>query len=697
MPKAAFRKRSTVQMDPVERQQLDEHGPRVCVVLCARGRSQERLIRTLVDALPGGWDCIVSVAERRPLDLPSHVRQICYDDESFSGKTIGHAMAIQLAMCRDEYEYIYVSMQDAVPRPGCLRSLLEYLEAHPEAGVAVPMFYTAGRLNIDGQWAKMPTCQVAHFEYISFLARAGTLAQVGPPDPTMATGWGVCCEFPMRCWKAGWAVAKVREAVCDHLGGTTWGATPGTPSRQAYHMRGQRELQTILQRYDDPEEFFAEADRMLERLQAEIPDESVKRFHAWCENQNNHLGAPGRWAPGATRRNRRRIQLIWWAVHQGGIERVFSLIARRLIAEGHEVEFLHWDHRERGRTFYGVPTRQIESGHAHSILEGMRAFRPDVVMYYSFAEIGRAARLYNASRVIEYMNGKSATLSIIGNGMRRADWICAWESQLGMDEFSGNPAFDGAQHIHIPAPIEWPMDLPSRAELDLPRGVRLITRIGRVVPGKGVEPFLDCMRGLGPEWHGLLVGGSDHTDGYLNALETQCKQEKLPVTCYGNVDDRRTLYGLIKKSFVMLSTSRGDEEGVSNAILESLQMGVPVIATDSGYSREVVIDGKTGVLLDRDAHGATFAAAIRELADNPARHRRLHDGALRLIAERHDESRTYDVWSQLLSGSTREVDELLIAHEKGTEESDAGESALGLDHTVATARRADPAAEARTA
>jgi glycosyltransferase involved in cell wall biosynthesis len=53
----------------------------------------------------------------------------------------------------------------------------------------------------------------------------------------------------------------------------------------------------------------------------------------------------------------------------------------------------------------------------------------------------------------------------------------------------------------------------------------------------------------------------------------------------------------------------GEHQGSPNAVLEALAAGVPVVANDSGGTREMVIDGRTGVLL-RDREPAAIAAAL---------------------------------------------------------------------------------------
>jgi glycosyltransferase involved in cell wall biosynthesis len=56
-------------------------------------------------------------------------------------------------------------------------------------------------------------------------------------------------------------------------------------------------------------------------------------------------------------------------------------------------------------------------------------------------------------------------------------------------------------------------------------------------------------------------------------------------------------------------------EGMSNSLLEAMAAGKPVVATDAGGSPEVVIDGKTGILVPPNDPEALADAMLRLLAD----------------------------------------------------------------------------------
>lgn len=71
-------------------------------------------------------------------------------------------------------------------------------------------------------------------------------------------------------------------------------------------------------------------------------------------------------------------------------------------------------------------------------------------------------------------------------------------------------------------------------------------------------------------------------------------------------------------------------EGLPLAVLEAMAAGRPVVATRIGGMDEAVVDGHTGVLVP-PGDPAALASAIRALADDPARARRLGEAGRRRV------------------------------------------------------------------
>ena len=115
--------------------------------------------------------------------------------------------------------------------------------------------------------------------------------------------------------------------------------------------------------------------------------------------------------------------------------------------------------------------------------------------------------------------------------------------------------------------------------------------IASLVPVKGHIYFIDAIRKVVneyPEIQVLLVG-----DGILRSeLEARVHQLGIDdnVQFLGYRNDVEGILGLLD-TFVLPSL----EEGMSNAVLEAMAHGLPIIVTDSAGSFEIVENGKSGI------------------------------------------------------------------------------------------------------
>ena len=94
-------------------------------------------------------------------------------------------------------------------------------------------------------------------------------------------------------------------------------------------------------------------------------------------------------------------------------------------------------------------------------------------------------------------------------------------------------------------------------------------------------------------------------------------------------------------------------ERISRPVLEALAAGLPVIANDSGGTREQIIDGKTGILL-RDRDPATIAAALMRLLDEPALARRLGERGRAHVARAFPMAGMADTYLKLFNTVAKE-------------------------------------------
>jgi glycosyltransferase involved in cell wall biosynthesis len=109
---------------------------------------------------------------------------------------------------------------------------------------------------------------------------------------------------------------------------------------------------------------------------------------------------------------------------------------------------------------------------------------------------------------------------------------------------------------------------------------------------------------------------------------------------------------LLRASDLFVHPSR--EEGFSNAILEAMAAGLPVVACDVGGNPEAVTDGETGRMVpSRDA--AAFASAIAEFLADPEKRKAMGEAGRRRAIERFSLDRMVGEMESLYESLARGV------------------------------------------
>ena len=180
-----------------------------------------------------------------------------------------------------------------------------------------------------------------------------------------------------------------------------------------------------------------------------------------------------------------------------------------------------------------------------------------------------------------------------------------------------------------------------RSELSIPLDRRVVTFVGRIVPIKRLDRFLAVAQRLRhrEDIHLLIVGDGDLRPQLESSVAARALGDRVTWTGF-----RRDLPAIYCASDVVAITS--DNEGTPVSLIEAQAAGVPVVTTDVGGARDVVEDGVTGRVLDReDVSG--MADAIAEILDEPA------------LASRFAEAgRTHSLSRFTLARLVRDIDDL---------------------------------------
>ena len=78
--------------------------------------------------------------------------------------------------------------------------------------------------------------------------------------------------------------------------------------------------------------------------------------------------------------------------------------------------------------------------------------------------------------------------------------------------------------------------------------------------------------------------------------------------------------------------SKGDTEGLGVVLIEAMELGLPIVASNVGGIPDVVVDGTSGILVPEKAPEA-LANAFKQLAADPELITRLLAGSQKRIAE----------------------------------------------------------------
>jgi glycosyltransferase involved in cell wall biosynthesis len=152
--------------------------------------------------------------------------------------------------------------------------------------------------------------------------------------------------------------------------------------------------------------------------------------------------------------------------------------------------------------------------------------------------------------------------------------------------------------------------------------------IANLIPYKGHADLIDALvlakGGLPRDWMLFLLG---RDDGLKKKLEEKIRQNGLGqhVVFAGSVSDVRPFLACADVGLLC-----SHEEGFSNALLEYMAAGLPVIATRVGGNPEAVVHGKTGLLVP-PRNPPAMAKAILKLTRASARRQMGKAGRERVV------------------------------------------------------------------
>ncbi|MHB8859012.1 MAG: glycosyltransferase family 4 protein [Thermoleophilia bacterium] len=307
----------------------------------------------------------------------------------------------------------------------------------------------------------------------------------------------------------------------------------------------------------------------------------------------------------------------------GGIERHCEELYPRLASRGHEVTiFVRGWYTEMRGSYRGVYLRSaptIDSkgldAFVHTAAASLAALRGDFdIMHYhgigpslfSFAPGLRGRKSVATVHALDWQRDKwgGGARAVLKAGERASarfpDRTIVVSREL-QDYFRERY---GRETVYIPNGVV-PAVRPKSTELLGNYGIepgRYILFLGRLVPEKGAHDLIVAYIRSGVEMPLVIAGGSSHTDAYVAQLKQQAAAAEAAgaggaaagkIIFTGNVEGELLAQLSANAALFVLPSTL---EGLPIVALEMLALGIPVLASDIGPSREVLGGGDYGAL-----------------------------------------------------------------------------------------------------
>jgi glycosyltransferase involved in cell wall biosynthesis len=360
-----------------------------------------------------------------------------------------------------------------------------------------------------------------------------------------------------------------------------------------------------------------------------------------------------------------RLALIIPTMDQGGAEKQLCLLAENLPPDAFDIHvFLltrdgPLSHRLRqagievtviGKRFKADPTALLQ------LRAALRVFQPDIVHTWLFAanSFGRvAAKLAGVPRILASERcvdlWKTPAHFFLDRQLAKFTEAITVNSD-GIREFYESHGIDGQKFRVIPngiLPLDNdhsdainPVDIKGR--LQVPSHRRLILAVGRLWPQKRYRDLiwaaelLATMRG---DTSLVIVGDGPQSAELLRHRDAVSK--KLHVRFAGHRSDVAQLLGGADAFWI------GSEfEGQSNGVIEAMQAGLPVVASDIPGNRDLVIHEQTGFLI-KLGDSAAMAKATHQLFESPNLAQRLGQAGKQRIAKEFTVDKMVDAYLKL--------------------------------------------------
>ena len=170
--------------------------------------------------------------------------------------------------------------------------------------------------------------------------------------------------------------------------------------------------------------------------------------------------------------------------------------------------------------------------------------------------------------------------------------------------------------------------------------IKNIVFVGRIIYGKGIQDLIKSIKNL--DIHLTIIGDGPYL-GNLKKLTSTLKIEN-KITFMGEL--KREKVNKILPSFDLF-INPSYSEGLPTTVLEAGMAGLPVIATDVGGTREIIINRKTGILI-KEKNLNDLKKAIIFMINNKKERKKYTKNSKKLIKNNYSWEKIIEKWKKLI-------------------------------------------------
>lgn len=317
-----------------------------------------------------------------------------------------------------------------------------------------------------------------------------------------------------------------------------------------------------------------------------------------------------------------KITFILGSMGRGGAERVISILSREYAQKGWETEIIlllsgnvEYDLHETTKVFdfsAGGGSRIKKLPYwLKNIRKHIKSGKPDVVLSFAAriniivqaACFGLNQKIIVSERNDPKCDGRSIFVKCLTKLLYPLADCVVFQTKRAASYFNGLK-----NNVIIPNPIE--VAIYAKEEKQ-PK----IVNVGRLTPQKNQKMLIDAFSKIykeHPEYSLEIYGEGELRE----TLQTQINSLRLEknVLLMGN---KKNIHECICDAQMFVLSS--DYEGLSNALLEAMMMGLPCISTNCAGSDEVIEDGVNGLLVPVGDIDALAEALERLVIDEKLR------------------------------------------------------------------------------